>query len=173
MHLSKVETVFCGRAFDLRSEFYTLPDGSTSRFDILTHPGGSAIVPVDQHGNILLIRQYRPSIGRSVLEIPAGSREAGEDPAVTAQRELQEEAGVRGTLRALATFALAPGYSSEILHLYLATDLEPAPLPADNDEEIEIIPMTGAAALAAIQNGDICDAKSITGILLAHAIGAF
>lgn len=129
------------------------------------HPGAVVLVAVDA-GKVLLVRQYRHPTGGELLELPAGTLEPGEDPADTARRELQEECGYRPRrLEPLGRLYAAPGYSSEVYHFYRAEDLEPSRLPADDDEQIEIVRMPVDEAIQRARAGDFDDAKTALGIL--------
>jgi ADP-ribose pyrophosphatase len=163
------QLIYDGRVVHLYVDMVGLPDGSTTRREVVRHSGAVAIVALDQDGQAVLVRQYRYAAGRTLLEIPAGTLEVGEPPDVCASRELQEEAGYRpGRMQKLGGIFVAPGYTSEFIHLYLATELVPSRLDADDDEFLEVVHMPFADALACIQSGDIADAKSITGLLLAR-----
>ena len=162
------------RILEFRVDTVELPDGSRSTRDVAGHPGGVAIVALDADGRVLMVRQWRHAIGRALLEIPAGTLDrhadgSVEDHAGAAARELEEETGFRAaTWRYLGGFYTAPGFTSELLHLYLATDLSPAHegrLGPDDDErlELEALPLRDAVALA--DRGEIADAKSIVGVL--------
>ena len=163
-----------GRLGDFRVDTVRFNDGRTSTREILGHPGAVAIVAIDPADNVLLVRQWRTAADRLMLEIPAGTLDhvepAGtiEDPERAAPRELEEETGYRaGSWRKLATFWTVPGFASELMHLYLATDLAPAHgdrLGPDEDERLDLIRMPFDQALAAVERGDICDAKSIVGL---------
>jgi ADP-ribose pyrophosphatase len=125
------------------------------------------MVAVDGAGRLVLVRQYRAPAGAALLEIPAGSIDPNEDVEVAVQRELQEEIGARsGRLQHLGSFYVAPGYCSELMHVYLCRDLTASRLPADDDELIEIERLTLDDAIAGIASGEICDAKSVAGLLL-------
>lgn len=168
------EILHHGRLGDFRIDTVRFSDGRTSTREILGHPGAVAIVAIDPDDNVLFVRQWRTAAGRAMLEIPAGTLDivdaAGtiEDPELAAPRELEEETGYRaGTWRKLAAFWTAPGFASELMHLYLATDLRPARgdrLGPDEDERLELSRLPMADALAAIDGGEICDAKSIVGL---------
>jgi ADP-ribose pyrophosphatase len=128
----------------------------------MRHQGAVAVVPFDAEGNVLLIRQYRAGIDRDIIEIPAGLLEAGEDPAACAEREMREETGYRpGTLESLGGYYVAPGYNDEYIHLYLARDLEPAPLAQDSEEFLELVRLPFDEALAMVERGEISDSKTI------------
>lgn len=141
------------------------PDGATHVREVVKHPGGVAAVALDGE-DVLLVRQYRIATGHSLLELPAGTREPDEDPRDTMTRELQEEIGFKpGVLIPLGGFFTAPGYSSEYLHLYLATNLIPAPLPTDEGEDIKVERMSFQTALDLIEQGEIIDNKTVNGLL--------
>jgi ADP-ribose pyrophosphatase len=151
----------------LRLDTIRLANGSTSRREVVEHGGAVAIVPVDTQGRVLLVRQHRHATGQTLLEIPAGGLEDGEAPEETAQRELREETGFRAaTITRLGGFFLAPGYSSEYLHVYLAEGLSEDALDHDADEDIELHAVELEDALQRIDHGEIEDAKSVAGLLL-------
>ncbi len=168
------EILHRGRLGDFRIDTVRFSDGRTSTREILGHPGAVAIVALDPDGQVLLVRQWRTAAGRAMLEIPAGTLDhvepAGtiEDPAHAAPRELEEETGYRAaTWRKLAEFWTVPGFASELMHLYLATQLSPAHgdrLGPDEDERLALVRMPFDQALAAVERGEICDAKSIVGL---------
>lgn len=164
----KSEVIFRGRAFAVRLDEVAYAPGKTMRMEIVEHTGAVTMVPMDEAGQIWFIRQYRHSVGEVLLELPAGTLHGAEDPAEGAQRELQEEIGMRAAeMTPLATFWLAPGYSTEKMHAYLATGLTPAPLPQDEDEQIEVAKLPVAEALAAAARGEIRDAKSLAALFAA------
>src|SRR4029077_3036844 len=140
------------------------PDGTTFDRDLVHHPGAVAIVPVDDDRSVYMVRQYRAAIDDDLLEIPAGKRDVeGEPPEETAQRELEEEVGVRaGRVQKLAEFYNSPGFSDEYSYVYLGLELEPAQSSAHSPEEaameIERVPLDEVPML--IETGRIVDAKS-------------
>jgi ADP-ribose diphosphatase len=149
-------------------------DGSRGTRDLVGHPGAVAILALDDEEQILLVRQYRVAVGEALLEIPAGTLDVApdgtvEDPDVAAPRELEEETGARaGTWQKIATFYTAPGFASELMHLYLATDLRAADgerLQPDEDEHLELERMPWRDALAAAERGEFRDAKTLVGLL--------
>lgn len=145
-------------------------DGHHRKREVVQHPGAAAIVALDADGKILLVRQFRIAAGKVLREIPAGTLKPDEPPAECAARELQEETGYKpGKLDDLGGFYTAPGYTTEFIHVYLATDLVESRLAADADEFIELDRVTLAEALAMIQRGDIVDGKTIIGLMLAAA----
>jgi len=169
------DVIHRGRVGTFRIDTIQFSDGRTSTREILSHPGAVAIVALDPDGQVLLVRQWRTAAGRALLEIPAGTLDvldAGmgliEDPGSAAPRELEEETGYRArSWRKLAAFWTAPGFASELMHLYLATDLVAARedrLGPDEDERLELVRLPFSDALRAIEQGEICDAKSIVGL---------
>lgn len=164
------QTVYQGRVVNLRVDTVRLPDGGTARREVVEHAPVVAIVAVAETGHLVLVRQYRLPVGRWLLEIPAGGIEPGETPQEAVQRELQEETGYRAAkLEPWGGFYVAPGYCQEYIHLFLATQLQESRLTADADEAIQVVHLSLAEALRRVASGDICDAKSIIGILtLAH-----
>ena len=159
---------FQGRLLTLRVDTIRLPSGRLTTREIVEHSSSVCVVPIDNEDNVLLVRQYRNPAEAHLLEVPAGGVEEGEDPEGAVLRELQEEIGfTAGSLRRLASFWVSPGWCTEYMHAYLATDLIPAKLAADDDEHITVerVPMKGVLAL--IQSGEIEDGKSIASLLLA------
>ncbi|HLD92728.1 MAG TPA: NUDIX hydrolase [Anaerolineales bacterium] len=160
------ETVFRGRAFKIQQDRVQRPNGPQT-YDTVHHIGAVAMVPVDSDGRILFVSQYRHAARHRLLELPAGTLEEDEPVEETAQRELREEVGMApGRLTKLADFFLAPGYSTERMHIYLAEDLRPDSLAGDEDEELETKRLTLDEAFAAIHSGEIEDAKTMLGLFL-------
>jgi 8-oxo-dGTP pyrophosphatase MutT (NUDIX family) len=147
---------------------FEAPDGERLERDIVHHPGAVAVVPIDGD-EVVLVRQYRAPIDGWLLELPAGKRDVhGEAPEITAQRELEEEVGLHaGSLELLARFHNSPGFSDELILVYLGTDLTPAPMARDGAEEeamtIERVRLDDVPAL--IDSGELMDAKTIIGLL--------
>ncbi len=161
------EMIYSGRVVHLDLDTVLLPNGKTAMREVVRHSGAVAIVPIDTDQNIIMVRQYRHPIGRILLEIPAGTLHEGEAPELCAVRELQEEIGYKpGHLEKIGAVYLAPGYSSEFIHLYIATDLQESHLEMDEDEFIEVERVSMADALTRIQKGEIADAKTISAVLL-------
>ncbi len=131
----KREILWKGRAFEFQQEDVLLPNGKKTVAGVIRHPGSAAVVPVLQDGSVVLIHQFRHGIRDFVWEIPAGTMDPGEDPLACAKRELQEECGYVGNrFEKLGEIWVAPGYSSECIHLFLATDLTVEESHPDEDE---------------------------------------
>ena len=164
------ERVYQGRAFAIRRDEVRLPNGHSTQLDIVEHVGSAIIIPLDERGNVTLIRQYRHAAGDDLLELPAGTLNPGEDPLIGARREVREETGLDADLiREIGSFYLAPGYSTEFMHVYLATGLHPAPLERDEDEFLEVVQMPVTEVLRKARAGEIPDAKTLAALLLAQA----
>ena len=160
--------IYQGRIIKLRVDTVQLPSGRTTTREIVEHEDAVCVVPIDENNNVLMVRQYRKAAQIHLLEVPAGGVEAGETPDETALRELQEEVSVTsGSLRRLSGFWVSPGWATEFMHAYLATDLTPASLPADDDEYISVerVPLDSIPGL--IESGEIQDSKSVASLLLA------
>ncbi|MBI2832525.1 MAG: NUDIX hydrolase [Chloroflexi bacterium] len=158
--------IFSGRAIKLRIDTIIGADGRETTREIVEHPDCIAVIPIDGDGNILLVSQYRKAAERQMLEIPAGGIDPGEDAEEAVRREMREETGfLPHKLERLCGFYSAPGYATEFLHLYLASELTPAPLSAEDTEGIKLVkvPVHGLSEL--ISSGAICDSKSIAGLL--------
>jgi ADP-ribose pyrophosphatase len=167
-HVIESHVIYDGKKAILRLDTIELESGKTSVREIVEHPGVVAVVPIDSDGNAVLVRQYRLAAEAVLLEIPAGVMDPGEIPEEAAQRELAEEIGMRaGRLTPLAGFFVSPGISTEFIHLFLGEDLAPAEAEADEDEDIVIRRLTLSDAVDLIATGEICDAKTVTGLLLA------
>jgi ADP-ribose pyrophosphatase len=164
-----------GRYLTFRIDTIERADGSRSERDVAGHPGAVAILAIDPDGDVLFVRQYRSPAGRVLLEIPAGTLDIDpatgeiEDHTLAARRELEEETGYRaGTWRHLTEFWTAPGFATELMHLWLATDLRPADgelLAPDEDEHLRLERLSLTDALAAAARGEIADAKTLVGLL--------
>ncbi|GAB4580637.1 MAG: NUDIX hydrolase [Anaerolineales bacterium] len=167
--LIQSELKFEGRVFDVRTDRVRLPDGQTTKLDVVVHGGAVVIVPVDADDGLWFVRQYRHAAGGELIEFPAGGIEEGEDLQEGAQRELREEIGMSAeNMQNIGSFYLAPGYSTERLHIFLARGLSPAPLERDVDEFLQVEKHSQAETLAMAQNGLIQDAKSLAAFLLAQ-----
>jgi ADP-ribose pyrophosphatase len=164
------EPRYQGRAFSIRRDHVLLPDGRDTHLDIVEHIGSTIIVPVDEDGLVYFVRQYRHAAQTEMLELPAGTLEVGEDPMVCAKREVREETGMAaGKIKEIGGFYLAPGYSTEYMHVYLATELKHDPLEADADEFLSVETMTLSEAIKLAVTGKLPDAKTLAALLLAKA----
>jgi ADP-ribose pyrophosphatase len=162
------ERIYEGKIINLRVDTVELPTGKKTKREIVEHAGCTAIVAIDSENNILLVRQYRKPVERMLLEIPAGGIEPGEKPLDGARRELEEETGFSATRwEELSLFYTSPGFTTECMYLYLATDLKPVERDADDDENIELLRVPLKKAPELIASGEVCDAKSIAGLLMA------
>ncbi len=158
--------LYKGRILNLRLDTVQLSNGITSKREIIEHGQAVVIAPIDGDGNVIMVRQYRKAVEKVLLELPAGGLNEGEDPQVAAARELEEETGyTAGKLQRLGGFYLAPGYSSEYIHLFLATDLTKGQPHPEEDEQVEAVsvPLSNIPGLLAVE--EIQDAKSVAGLL--------
>ena len=163
------EPLFQGRAFKIRRDYLRTPDGRETRFEIVEHGGSVVSLPVDADGNLLFVRQYRHAAGLDLLELPAGTRDGDEPHVECAAREIREETGMAAdTLVRVGDFYLAPGYSTEFMAVFLATDLRHDPLEADADEFLQVEKMPVREALTLAERGEMPDAKSLAALFLAR-----
>jgi len=166
----KSERLFHGRIIDLIVEDVEDSPGNIRKREIVSHPGGSAIVPLLDNGDVILVRQYRYPHKIFILEVPAGKLEPNEDPLAAAQRELQEETGyTAGQYEKLTTMYTTPGFCNEVLHIYLATGLKKSEHGQNLDEgeqslTVEVLPLSTVVEM--IDRGELSDSKTIAGILL-------
>ncbi len=162
------EEIYHGKIVHLRVDRVRMPDGKEAKREIVGHHGAVCIVPVTAEGNVLLVRQFRLAAGEVLLEVPAGTREPDETPEVCAARELEEETGFRaGNLRPLFAAFLAPGYSTELIYAFLATDLTPGAVHTDEDEHVVLTSLPLAEVHQRIVAGELRDAKTIASVLVA------
>ena len=166
------DRVYSGKLLKIDRDRVRLPNGRETVLEMVRHPGASAVVPFVTDDEILLIRQFRYATGGFILEVPAGTLDAGEAPEACARREVEEEVGHRtGRLRHLASIYTTPGFTDEVIHLYTAHDLTPVGQRLDDDEVLSVQRMTYASALERIDRGEIVDSKTICALLLARGIG--
>jgi len=159
--------VYDGRAVKLRIDTVRMPSGRETVREIVEHGDCVAIIAVDDKDNILLVSQFRKSVEKELLEIPAGGIDPGETPEDCVRRELREETGfLPRKVERLGGFYSSPGYCTEYLHLYLATDLVSSPLQAEDSESISLVRVSLKQIPGLIASGSICDAKSIAGLLI-------
>lgn len=165
--LLRSETLLQGRVFRIRRDTLKTPDGRETKFEIIEHGGSVIVVPVDESGDMYFVRQYRHAAGKYLLELPAGTRDGDEPYEACAAREIREETGMQaGKLQKVGEFFLAPGYSSEFMEVYLATDLKHNPLEADEDEFLTVEKYSLKQAIAMAERGEMPDAKSLAALLM-------
>jgi ADP-ribose pyrophosphatase len=159
----KTHEIFSGKVISLHIEDVELPNGKTSKREIIKHPGAVAIIALTTDNKIVMVEQYRKALEKTLVEIPAGKLEIGEEPAVCARRELEEETGYEcETLEWLTSFYTSPGFADEIVHLYVAKGLTKKENAAalDEDEFVEIEELTLEEAIVYMEEQKIHDAKT-------------
>jgi len=157
--------IYRGRIVDFGIETIRQPDGRQVEIEVARHPGGAAVVALDAHGRVCLLHQFRAPFEDWLWELPAGKIDHGEPPLTTAQRELEEEAGLRAAQwTSLGAVITCPGFSDEVLHLYLATDLAQGTRQPEADEYIELHWLPLSEAMARAGEGTIRDAKTLIGL---------
>ena len=162
------DTIYEGHTVTLKVHQVRLEDGRESKREIVEHRGAVALVPLTEDGKVLMVRQFRLAAGGELLELPAGTLEAGEEPRATAAREVEEEVGMKAeNLEELGEFFVSPGWCTEKIYAYLATGLTESTQNLDEDESVEVVPLPFEEAVARCLDGRIQDAKSITSLLLA------
>jgi ADP-ribose diphosphatase len=168
----QIRKVFTGRIFSVDVESVTLPRGERLEVEVIRHPGSVVLIPVTDAGEVVLVRQYRHAIGRTVWELPAGSLKENEDPQAAAVRECHEEIGlIPASVERLGSFFPTPGYCDEEMNFYRASGLrapaagDPA-APQDEDEDIESKPFSIDAIRGMIASGEIIDLKTVAGVML-------
>jgi ADP-ribose pyrophosphatase len=171
---TEIRTIFQGRVFSVRVETIPLPKGGELQAEIIRHPGSVVIIPITAQNEIILVRQYRPAIGRWAWELPAGGLKPGEDAAHAARRECQEETGqVPSQLESMGSYFPTPGYCDEEMTFFKATGLR-APGPADDeahqdeDEDIEVRAFTRDEIQRMFGAGEVIDLKTIAGLSLVN-----
>lgn len=162
---------FEGRLVKVDSVDIELPNGHRTTHEVIRHPGAVCIIALDHDGRMLVVHQYRTALERMTVEVPAGKIDPGEDPEDAVRRELAEETGyIAGDVRRLASIAVAVGYSDEVIHLYMATDLEPGSAHPDDDEFV-VAEWVGVESLIdSVLDGRIEDSKTIIAALICDAL---
>jgi ADP-ribose pyrophosphatase len=156
--------IYEGRIISVQVDRVRLPDGRTAQRELVKHPGAVAVLAL-LDGRMLVVRQYRKPLERTLIEIPAGKLDPGEDPAGAAARELEEETGWRArTLTHLSSFYTSPGFADEIIHLYFTDELERGDAVPDEDEFLDVFTLSLEEAWDAIDDGRIRDAKTIMAV---------
>ena len=162
------EVVFQGNLLNVFADKVELPNGKVASREYIKHPGAVAVVPITQEGNIVLVRQYRYPIGNVLLEVPAGKLDKGEDPDTCAFRELEEETGyVAKSIKRIASIYTTPGFTDEVIHLYIAENLTLSNPHPDEDEFLDVEIYSKEEIKTMIADGRINDAKSMLALLLA------
>jgi ADP-ribose pyrophosphatase len=158
--------IYAGRVVTLRLKYLPQPDGTSRLREIVEHVPGAAVVAIDADGQVLLVRQPRPAVEMHLLELPAGLVDPGEQPIDTARRELEEETGYTAEhLEPLLSFYTSPGFCTEVIHIFVATSLQAGAAHPDDGEDIELVRVPLAQAIDQVLDGDISDAKTVTGLL--------
>lgn len=160
------ETLYDGKILRLERDKVILENGNTAYREVVRHNGGACIVPVTKDNEILFVKQYRYPFSKVIMELPAGKFEIKEQPELCAKRELREETGAIGEVEYLTEIYPTPGYSSEIIYIYAAFNVEIGSLSLDEDEFIDVVKVDINSAFEMVKNGEIKDAKTIVGILL-------
>lgn len=164
------KSIYEGKIISLRIEEVELPDGNRAQRELVKHPGAVAIIPITTDGKLVLVKQYRKALNRTLIEIPAGRIEIDEAPLMTAKRELEEETGFGAQkVTYIQSFATSPGFADEIIHLYLAEELYEIENPAsgDEDEFIELVTVSIEEAEKLVATCEIYDAKTAFAIIYA------
>ena len=171
MVLISTHRLHTGRIINLDRDTVRFPDGSTGQLEMLRHPGASAVVPLldpvtDPDPRVILIRQFRHAAEDFIGEIPAGRLDPGETPERCAERELEEEAGMRaGRLERLTTIYTTPGFTDERIHLFLAGDLMPGTQDRESDEFMEVETRRWSAVMELVRGGGIVDGKTLISLM--------
>ncbi len=164
----KTENLYEGKIVNLKIETVELPNKKYSKREIVEHPGGVGVVPITEDGKVVLVKQFRIATGKTLIEIPAGKLEPNEEPKETAIRELKEETGYSTeNIKFLKEFYVSPGYCTEKINVFLATDLVAGDQNLDENEFLEVLELPLEQAYEKIETGEITDAKTIIGITFA------
>ncbi|WP_058307521.1 NUDIX hydrolase [Gracilibacillus massiliensis] len=165
---TKTQSIFNGKVIDVQVDDVLLPDGKSSKREIVKHPGAVAIIPITQDNKIIFVKQYRKPLEKTLIEIPAGKLEEGESPNITVLRELEEETGfTTNHLQYITSFYTSPGFADEIIYLYETNSLEKVlePKALDEDEFVELMELSIEEAEKLIATQEIHDAKTLYAIL--------
>ncbi|WP_085991971.1 NUDIX hydrolase [Oceanobacillus senegalensis] len=169
----KSERIYNGKIVQLQVDEVKLPDGKTSKREIIKHPGAVAVIALTPERKIVFVEQYRKPLEKSIIEIPAGKLDPGENPLAAALRELEEETGyTANSLSFVTSFYSSPGFADELLHIYITDDLRKVenPKSGDEDEFVEIIELTLDEAKQYVEEERIHDAKTAYAVLYLHAL---
>jgi ADP-ribose pyrophosphatase len=163
------KNVFEGHALNVQQLDVSLPDGRRRNYELVFHRDSVTIIPIEKNGDIWFVEQYRMGSEKKLIELPAGVIDDGESPAECAARETREEIGMAaGKLTHLGAVYLAPGYSSELNHIFLAQELRPDPLQKDDDEFLSVLRLTEVQLADLIAEGKLQDSKSLAALLIFH-----
>lgn len=159
------QKIFTGKVIDLQVDDVRLPNGNVSKREIVKHPGAVAVMALTEENKLVLVRQFRKALEKTILEIPAGKLEKHEEPMDSAYRELEEETGYQACkLEKVVSFYTSPGFANEEIHLYWATGLKKGTFHPDEDEFVELVELSLDECFKRIETGEICDAKTIFAI---------
>lgn len=167
------ERIYEGKIISLKVDEVSLPNGHTSKRELIEHPGAVAILAITPENKIILVEQYRKALERSIIEVPAGKLEKGESPEITALRELEEETGYTAdSLKLIQSFSTSPGFADEVIHLFLAEGLKKSESGAvlDDDEFVELMEVTIEEAEKMMEDNRIFDAKTAFSVLWAKQL---
>ncbi|MBM7598055.1 ADP-ribose pyrophosphatase [Virgibacillus halotolerans] len=170
----KTESIYDGKIIKLQVDDVTLPNGKTAKRELVKHQGAVAVIPITKDNKIVFVEQYRKPLEKSIIEIPAGKLEPGEEPEATAVRELEEETGyTTRELSFVTSFYSSPGFADELLHIYITDQLEKLehPVAGDDDEFVEVLELTLDEAKQYVEEERIQDAKTNYAVLYLHALG--
>ncbi|WP_417081246.1 NUDIX domain-containing protein [Mobilibacterium timonense] len=164
--------VYEGAVFNVRKYKVTAVNDQVAYRDIVEHVGGSVIVGIKDDGNIVMVRQFRKALEKTILELPAGKRDPGEDSETTALREFREETGYTpGSIKFLTAIHTSVGYTTELLYIYLCRDLTPGETDLDKTEDIDLVEIPVDEALEKVMSGELTDSKTVVGLLFARQAG--
>jgi ADP-ribose pyrophosphatase len=167
------EVLFRAKRFQIERAVQTMPDGSQHVREIVRHPGAVVILPLLDDGRLCFVQNYRVAVRDTLIELPAGTLEPNEDPALAAERELAEETGYRaGQIEHQITFCMSPGILDEQMHFFVARQLQPGPTSFDEGEDIQPLLCDWKESLEMMRVGKIRDAKTIAALLYYHTFGS-
>ncbi|MFD2371856.1 NUDIX domain-containing protein [Brevibacillus sp. GCM10020057] len=159
------QSIYDGRIIKVKVDEVQLPNGKTAKREIVHHQGAVAVMPITDDGKLVAVRQFRKPLERTIVEIPAGKLEPGEEPLSCAIRELEEETGyVAKKMELLSSFYTSPGFADELLHVYVATGLTKGESRPDEDEFVDVLELTLAEARELHRSGEIRDAKTVVAL---------
>jgi len=165
------KTLFEGVIFNVERQKVLLPNGKDAIRDIVVNPNAAAVVAIDNDNNVIMVKQFRATVGKVLLEIPAGKLDKGEDPLKCASRELREETGYTSKdIKFLFAPLVSPGFATEHIHIFMATDLTLGKVDPDEDEFVETVKIPITKVIDMIMNGEIEDSKTVSGVLAAARI---